>query len=289
MDYQTFLETIKGCLQMELGEDYLVDAVDLPKNNRTDWKALSILCLVPEKDSFRKAVGVWPVYQEYQNGKSLKECVMILKAAFENGDDEAEILSLKERMAKWEEVKDCIQPMVVPYTGNDCFLNTVLHRPYLDLAVCYYAAVNLNGVDGNIKVTNALADLWGVKEEDIYRQAFGNMQRAGYELIGISELLEDVMGAGIGDEEMAGPSMYAVTNEGRRFGAAAILDGDFLESCSLQIKGSFYLLPSSVHEMMAVPYDGRTNPGELQLMVREINQALVAAEEQLGNTIYYYD
>lgn len=286
MNYQTFFETVKSCLQMELGEEYLVDAVDLPKNNRTDWKALSILRLFPEKDSFRKAVGVWPVYQEYQNGKSLKECVMILKAAFENGDDRVEILSLKERMAKWEEVKDRIQPMVVPYVGNDCFLNTVPHRPYLDLAVCYYAAVNLNGIDGSVKVTNALADLWGVKEEDIYRQAFRNMQRAGYELIDIRELLEEVMGE---DKEMAGPPMYVVTNKVKCFGAAVILDGDFLENCSLRLKGSFYLLPSSVHEMVAVPYDGRITPGELQMVVKEIKQGVVATEEQLGDTIYYYD
>lgn len=289
MDYQTFFETVRRYLQIELGDGYLVDVVDLPKNNRIDYKGLSVLRLYRGNGGYGKVLEVGPVYQEYINGKSLKECVWMLKSIYENGGDRAEILSITETVTRWESVKDCVYPMLVQMAGNDSFLCAVPYRPYLDLAVCYYAEVEIDGINGIIRATDSLADLWGVKEGDIYKQALKNMGRAGYELTGIKELLEEVAGDETKDKEMEGPTIYAVTNKGRHFGAAAILDRNFLEKCSLQLNGSFYLLPSSIHEMVVVPYDGRIISGELQMMVREINKAMVAPEEQLSDTVYYYD
>lgn len=288
MDYQTFFETVRRSLQIELGDGYLVDVVDLPKNNRTDYKGLSVLRF-SEGVGYGKVMEVWPVYQEYINGKSLKECVWMLKSIYQNGEDGAEILSITETVTRWESVKDCVYPMLVQMAGNDNFLCAMPHRPYLDLAVCYYVTLEIDGINGIMRATNPLTDLWGVKEGDIYKQAIKNMEQAGFELVDINKLLEEVAGDEIKDKEMEGPTIYAVINKGRHFGAAAILDGDFLENCSLQLNGSFYLLPSSIHEMVVVPYDGRIISGELQMMVREINEAVVAPEEQLSDTVYYYD
>lgn len=49
-----------------------------------------------------------------------------------------------------------------------------------------------------------------------------------------------------------GPVMYVMTNPKKRFGAAVILQEKYLENVAEQIGGSYYILPSSIHELIAV-------------------------------------
>lgn len=49
------------------------------------------------------------------------------------------------------------------------------------------------------------------------------------------------------------------------------------------------ILPSSICEVLLLPDDGSRNYGELQDMVKTINQTEVSREELLSNSIYKYD
>ena len=51
----------------------------------------------------------------------------------------------------------------------------------------------------------------------------------------------------------------------------------------------YYLLPSSIHEMIIVPKDGNISPKELGEMVRNVNETEVAREEVLSDRIYEFD
>ena len=57
----------------------------------------------------------------------------------------------------------------------------------------------------------------------------------------------------------------------------------------MRLGADYYVLPSSVHEVMIVPDDGGFDSGELEEMVREINATQVAPEEVLSDHIYYYN
>ena len=51
---------------------------------------------------------------------------------------------------------------------------------------------------------------------------------------------------------------------------------------------NLYILPSSVHEVLAVSTE-LTEPEELAQMVAEVNMQKVALEERLSNQVYHYD
>ena len=64
--------------------------------------------------------------------------------------------------------------------------------------------------------------------------------------------------------------------------------GNALEELSETIGSDLYILPSSVHECIAVSTE-LGDPETLAEMVQEVNGSQVAPEEQLSDHVYHYD
>ena len=58
---------------------------------------------------------------------------------------------------------------------------------------------------------------------------------------------------------------------------------------AMYLKENFYILPSSVHEMIILPESGALPKEELNAVIQEINGSQVNAEEYLSDHAYYYD
>ena len=81
--------------------------------------------------------------------------------------------------------------------------------------------------------------------------------------------------------------MQVFTNEEMWNGAAGMMEPGFLNR--LGKKGDFYILPSSIHEVILL-YDTKEFEREsLNEMVRQINEEQVAPQERLADHVYYYD
>jgi hypothetical protein len=83
--------------------------------------------------------------------------------------------------------------------------------------------------------------------------------------------------------------LWVASVEGGYYGAAAVLLTDFMDHASEKLGGDFFILPSSIHECLFIADDGKTDPKELELMVRSVNQAEVSEKEFLSNSVYHYD
>ena len=55
------------------------------------------------------------------------------------------------------------------------------------------------------------------------------------------------------------------------------------------MKGDYFILPSSIHEVLLLRDDGNMDYRALEAMVREINATQVAPEERLSDQVYHYD
>ena len=56
-----------------------------------------------------------------------------------------------------------------------------------------------------------------------------------------------------------------------------------------RLNGDYFILPSSVHEILVVPDDGNISFRELTDMVKEVNRTQVAPEDRLTDQVYHYD
>ena len=82
--------------------------------------------------------------------------------------------------------------------------------------------------------------------------------------------------------------MYVLSNKLKYYGAACIAYPNILDMLAGVLKETFYVLPSSVHEVIIVPESSQIRQSELDRMVREIYESQVPEEEILSNHAYFY-
>ena len=72
-------------------------------------------------------------------------------------------------------------------------------------------------------------------------------------------------------EEMKEKRFYYLTNSNIVNGAATILYPDILKTIGDKFQGNYFILPSSIHEVLLMKDDGEINVEELQSTVRSVN------------------
>lgn len=84
--------------------------------------------------------------------------------------------------------------------------------------------------------------------------------------------------------------MFILRTEEQTFGANYLYDVEALERITQRVSKHFYILPSSIHELILIPDSGIVmSVDELKALVTEVNHNVVAAEEVLTDGVYYYD
>ena len=82
--------------------------------------------------------------------------------------------------------------------------------------------------------------------------------------------------------------MYVVNNELGINGAITILYDNLMKNFANNV-GDFYIIPSSVHEMLFIPCCGGLEADSIKDMVYNVNRESVREEDFLSDNIYHYD
>ena len=62
-----------------------------------------------------------------------------------------------------------------------------------------------------------------------------------------------------------------------------------MDKIAEQVGSSYYILPSSIHETLVVPFSDGMNVEDLKNMVHEVNSTQLSADEILSDSVYIYD
>lgn len=82
--------------------------------------------------------------------------------------------------------------------------------------------------------------------------------------------------------------MYVLSNQLGINGASCMLYPEVLQEFADEREKDFFILPSSIHEIIMVPYEKYLGARELKEMVMEINQTQVPTEDILSDEVYWY-
>ncbi|MBQ6409146.1 MAG: hypothetical protein IJJ64_14080, partial [Butyrivibrio sp.] len=174
---------------------------------------------------------------------------------------------------------------------------TVPHRIMEDMAVVYRFEVNTTTTErGSILVTNQMLDQYGITAEQLHADALIHAPEVKPIVIeGMAQVLAKQMG--VEDLEMLGlnippeqEQIFVASVEGNVHGAGVIAYQDFMEKASERVGGeSFFILPSSIHEILIVPDNGLMDLQHLESMVREVNATTVDPADKLTDNVYHYD
>ena len=168
--------------------------------------------------------------------------------------------------------KDQIIMSLVNTEKNRGLLENIPHEEVLDMSVIYRVVMNEDesGI-ASIILTNDLMQSAGIAREELGPLAYENTRRMfPAEIIELSE------------------NFHIMTNSRKAYGAVTILYRDSMKELSEHVGGDFYIIPSSIHEIIAVS----DTDNDLKYLIRclaEGNSGFIEEKELLSNTIYHYD
>ena len=203
---------------------------------------------------------------------------------------------INDKIPKKREV-DSIIFNVVNTARNTEMLKNIPSRSFLDLSVIYRMVVSSDSNStSSFVITNNYAEMMGLTEDDLFQYAAENTMRIYPPVVQTAQsvLMELLKNGGIPDdiiEVMLGntqPDMWVVTNTKKINGSSLILYKNELDKLAMRLGSDLYILPSSIHELIAVPSD-IGDPQELRMMVAAVNENEVPKEELLSDNVYYYD
>lgn len=139
----------------------------------------------------------------------------------------------------------------------------------------------------SIPVTNTIFNSFDIDVENLFRIAEDNTRLNNRVNI---QTLPGIMSALSGMEvEEDGCNAVVVTNENMRYGATALFYSGVLDGLYKVFNGDYYILPSSVHEVICVPATVNMKVKKLIDMVTEINSSVVDEDDKLTDSVYTYD
>lgn len=303
MSFEEFKQEIADNIKDHLPEEYQDSSVQLNtvhKNNET----LGAITITSTDSNVSPTIYLNSFYEDYQNGEDMDSIMdKIADIRVEHEVDKSFDVS---RIMDFEQVQDKIAARVVGMEGNDELLAQRPHAEMDDLAVTYCVML---GEDANgsmsVPITNQLMETWGVTQEDLHQLAqtnqetltpstFKSMNEVMAEMM-IPQIMDDM---GVDREsaeqmisDMIPPDdmMYVLSNEQKVNGAAALLDEKMMDQVAEKVGIDFYILPSSVHEVLIVPAEVGMNLKDLENMVQEVNATQVAPQDRLSDHVYQYD
>lgn len=185
------------------------------------------------------------------------------------------------------QVKDKLFMEVISAEKNSEILSSVPHKIMADIAIIYRFQ---HGENASVMISNQMLDVWGISAEQLYEDAVKIAPKnRPVEFRSIMEFLTPLMGMepDIYSDDV---KMYVATVKNGVKGAAVIAYPGFLDRVAKKISGDFYVLPSSIHEVVVVPDDENVDPSYLNKeMVAEINMTEVLPEDILTDNVYHYD
>ncbi len=291
-NFTTLTEELTNCVQEVLGSDYIIESREVEKMNEK-YNALMVKPLGSVIGVNLNATALFGTYEDGKDFDSIvSEAVNVAKTALD-ASPEFNVESLRD----YSIMRQKLAMEVVSSEINRDLLQTVPHKDIEDMAIVnrfVLDPIHGQGV-GTILVTNQMLDGYGITAEELHKDALEMAPKnRPIEIMGITETLARSMGdEAIEELGLCVPPeeerMYVASVEGNIHGACVLAYEEFMDKAAEKIGGSFYILPSSIHELLLIPDNGLFELSALDHMVREVNATTVSPSEKLTDNVYQYD
>ena len=295
MDYELFKDVVAEKFLSYMPKGYQGMEVKVVPVEKVNRKLDGLNLWMQDREGMASpTIYINDIYEEYLKTGDLQECLQNAADALDRVFREEPIPPLDLRNAK-----DNIIFQLVNTAQNEDMLKNMPHREFQDLSIIYRWAVGVNdkGISSAV-IHDGLAKELGMDEDQLFRAAAVNTRRILPPAVkSMNEVIRNLfMADGMPPEiadlmigEMAPKrTLWVLTNEFGTNGAASMLYEDKLHNLAESVGTDLYILPSSVHEVIAVSVE-MGEPEELARMVSEVNMDQVDLSERLSNQVYHYD
>ncbi|MCR5625615.1 MAG: DUF5688 family protein [Lachnospiraceae bacterium] len=305
MNYEDFKNYIKDNILAELPDTYSEFEVGIRKTMKNNGLELDGLW-IHGHDNIAPVIYLNGYYERYNDGVSIEDVMAEISEKYtSNVEHKGLTWDIMDFVTKLDNARDSIISRLVNTKNNAELLTNRPHKDFEDLSITYHIVVSRdeNGI-ASVPITNELANTLGVTADDLDAIARENMHknnpmvfREMYDLMR-EMVIPDIMEGGISREKAEemfsemfpgeNDKMFVLSNDTSVNGAIWMTDPDTMKMVAEKMEGDFFVLPSSVHEVIIVPNIGYTSE-ELQEMVMSVNRGQVKPEDRLSDNVYKYD
>lgn len=277
-------QQIHEALSKKLGGGF---HISIQKFLKTNVK-LDGLIIMQEGKNLTPTIYLEPFYKDLENGTPLDDVVGSILQAYFRADIHPEHFDLTQ-ISDFGYVKDRLYVQLINRHSNGELLQDVPHALFLDdFAIVVRCTVEMLAEgSASFLVHNGHLDMWETDGETLLSHALQNTREMfGVELVNMRDYLQKtspwVLQDGAPD-----CSLWIMTNNRKLAGAATVLFDDVLKSFA-EKHGSFYVIFSSVHEVLLLPTPDDSDIDVITMMNQEVNETQVDADEVLGTKAYFY-
>lgn len=313
MELQKFTQKVLKALREYYGSEVEVKSHSIYKNNGI---LLQGICVLEQGMNIAPTIYLNNFLQRYEDGETFGALVREIMEIMEKNKVPKQLDV--DFFMNYEQVKKKLVLRLINRKKNKELLKHVPYLKFQDLAiVCHCIMITEEIGTGSILIHKQHLESWGILEESLFQDAFKNSPVIeGYEIIKISDMVKNMLEETVrvkideicqkdfGQKEALLESalesmareieekhipMYVLTNMNRYYGAACLVYPDMLEKIGQMLQDDFYILPSSVHEVIFIGKSGCVDSAALNEMIKEVNRTQVEEEEWLSEHAYLYE
>lgn len=294
-DFERFQQKVKDEILIYMPREYrdaTVEIINVQKNNDQNQVGVTIK---KKGQTVSATVYLERYYADFLAGEEDRIILKrIIGEYLEAQQEMSRVAVMAETVKNYDSVKDNIQVQVVNKETNRESLRNCPKKEIegTDLLAVFRIMFYKQGREcGSALITDSIMDKWKMNPKSLYEKALKNtVEQAPAQIKSLMSVISDM-------EESLAPEdtftylqgIYVLTNQEKRYGAATMLYPGLLQSIAEGSQTSFYILPSSIHELLLIKEGNGMNAKEIQRMVMEINRNHVAPKEFLSDRVYYYD
>lgn len=287
MNYQQFIEEVERRVKEKIkgNETITVYIHTAVKNNGKERKGIT----VSEKGiHISPTIYLEEYFQQFQEGKPIEKIVEKILQLYE--EVKCSHPCEESLLQNYEELKGKFACKLIHRGKNEKLLNDIPYVPWMDLAIVVFVLLEVSPYGtATVLVRKEHLEIWGLTEAQLFDEAKKNTPiLLPYQFCPMRKLLREICPYAVDEGEEEEESLYVLSNKLRSFGAASMLYEGILEKVGQKLGENYYILPSSIHEVIVVPESKSPVKQDLEEMVREINEKQVEEEEVLSDRVYYF-
>ncbi len=294
MEFEAFKNTIMDLVSKEVEDRGLEDiSLKLTTVESPDGMTDRLMVSVGES-KMSMAFRLKEIYQSVEDGEDIDHAVYKMVNTIE---DNISVVKEKEQDVKsfitdYEKVKDNTYLRLIP--GDSPVLKNTPHKMIEDMALVVNVHLDsFSDENGRscVIVSTPLMEMYGIDEAQLFADAEKNsLANEPIVFKPLVDMIKDL----ISNDEVPNPEdvgivTYIATNKSGFQGAAVAGYPDFAEKAAEAIGGSFYMLPSSVHEFILIKDDGTPKARDLNKMIKNVNETVLEPRDVLSAQCYHYD
>lgn len=289
MTYETFRnEVLQGLQSREIGNVSL----SLTKTLKSNGEMKHGVVFKSPSSNTSPTIYLEEFYEFYQATKDFDTVIDRLSDLYRS----LPVIQVNEtELYDFSTAKSKIIMKLVNTEKNRTFLETVPHIPFQDLSIVYYYLIGKSDrMLLDMPVRDGLLKKWEIDTLNLHQQALANYNRLLPVKFGNLDqflldrgLLENEYYAALSANDYTN-SMYFLTNDFFSNGAVLMTCKNLMDKIADFFEEDFYIIPSSIHEVLLFPKSKAPSKEKLDQMIQEVNRDYLDPAEYLSDHAYYY-